>query len=79
MKVRISVGVRDALGRLSQVISCADRALQRDITSEPEDVEPDTGPEAAHAPLSILREEGVEPRRYSLANGAGKGLFLRVV
>jgi hypothetical protein len=75
MKVRLSVGVRDALGRLSQVISCADRALQRDITSEAEHSEPDD----AHAPLTILREEGVEPRRYSLANGAGKGLFLRVV
>jgi hypothetical protein len=78
MKVRISVGVRDALGRLSQVISCADRALQRDITVEP-NAEPDDGPEAANAPLTMLREESVEPRRYPLANGSGKGLFLRVV
>ena len=75
MKVRISVSVRDALGRLSQVISCADRALQRDITSETEQVEPDT----AHAPLTMLHQEGVEARRYPLTTGAGKSLFLRIV
>jgi hypothetical protein len=75
MKVRLSVGVRDALGRLSQVISCADRALQRDITSETEQVELDT----AHAPLTMLHQEGIESSRYPLTNGAGKSLFLRIV
>ena len=75
MKVRLSVGVRDALGRLSQVISCADRALQRDITSELEHAEPN----AAHAPSTMLHQEGIESSRYPLTNGAGKSLFLRVV
>ena len=77
MKERLTVGVRDALGRLSQVITCADRALQRDIISEhDEDAEPDN---AAARSLTVLRQEGVESSRYPLTNGAGKSLFLRVV
>ena len=74
MKERISVSVRDALGRLSQVISCADRALQRDITTEDEVAEDVTYP-----PLTILRQESVEPSRNPLPDSPSKGLFLRVV
>lgn len=74
MKERISVSVRDALGRLSQVISCADRALQRDITTEDEVAENVTYP-----PLTILRQESVEPSRNPLPDSPSKGLFLRVV
>ena len=74
MKERISVQVRDALGRLSQVISCADRALQRDITTEDEVAEDVTYP-----PLKILRQEGVEPSRNPLADSPRKSLFLRVI
>lgn len=74
MKERISVSVRDALGRLSQVISCADRALQRDITTDEECAEDHTYP-----PLTILRQESVEPSRNPLPDSPSKGLFLRVV
>ena len=72
MTPRISSKTREALGRLTQVISCADRALTRDVLSmsnEADDDEGDTSP----------GEEGVNPRRDTLSDGASKRLLLRIV
>lgn len=71
MTQRISSRTREALGRLTQVIACADRALTRDVLSlsecEDGDTEDSTG------------EEGVKPCRDTLTDGTGKRLLLRVV
>ena len=74
MKARIAARKREALGRLAQVIACADRALSRDVASVEAD-EDDT----ADGVCASARQESVDPRRDSLSDASGKGLFLRVV
>jgi hypothetical protein len=71
MTQRISSKTREALGRLSQVIACADRALTRDVLSC-------DSPDEDEGATSAC-EEGVNPRRDPLTDGAGKRLLLRVV
>ena len=72
MTARISGRTREALGRLAQVVSCADRALTRDLT--------DFELVCAGTELPPSSdEEGVEPRRDPFPDSPRKSLFLRVV
>ena len=70
----ISNRKREALGRLAQVISCADRALCRDVTAEDDDDVTGTP-----APVVSTHQEGVDTRRNALAHGPRESLFLGVI
>jgi hypothetical protein len=75
MKTRIAARKREALGRLAQVIACADRALSRDVTCPEDGDDADTDVCVRES----ARQESVEPSRNALSNAAGKGLLLRIV
>ena len=72
MTARISGRTREALGRLAQVVACADRALMRDVTDFERVF---AGTELPPSP----DEEGVEPCRDPLPDSPRKSLFLRIV
>jgi hypothetical protein len=70
MTDRISARTREALGRLAQVVSCADRALARDVTDQVfAGTEPPPSPD----------EECVNPRRDPFPDRPRKSLLLRIV
>jgi hypothetical protein len=72
MTERISAKTREALGRLAQVVSCADRALTRDVLHFEQITEyPHTDESTG--------EEGVDPSGDALSDSAGKRLLLRVI
>jgi hypothetical protein len=75
MKARIAARKREALGRLAQVIACADRALSRDASF----VDNDEGDTNDGDVCTSARQESVDPRRDPLSDASSKGLFLRVV
>jgi hypothetical protein len=88
MNTNISNRTRHLLGRLEQVIACADRALCRDVSSE--DICEGEQPVPAMRPIetpviveldqhSSRDEEGVKSRGNAITDRPGKGLFLRVV
>ena len=75
MRTPLAARKREALGRLAQIVACADRALSRDVTCSNDDDDVVT----AVCVRASARQEGIESSRNSLSDAAGKGLFLRVV
>lgn len=72
MSPRIGPRKWKAIGRLIQVVSCADRALSREVLQHCEDVEPPLDRASA-------REEGVDPSGDPLPDASRESLLLRIV